>query len=212
MDDSRLERARDLYEQAVFGGDADAVGIAERELDAVEADLALARGRLLHARFLDGRVDDPRELVLFERATQLYQHLGDVRGESESLFWIGTYHQVVHGDHDTAWPLLERSYQLATQAGDELTMSYAVRHLGFAELAAGHTDRGRERLEESVRLRRDVGFAPGVAAGLVSLAELAAEGGDREQASKLLDEAEAVAGSCDARGVLRWVEEGRSQL
>jgi len=41
-----------LYESAVFGGNAEALSTGDRELDAVEADLALARGRLLHARFL----------------------------------------------------------------------------------------------------------------------------------------------------------------
>lgn len=43
--DGRIERARMLYENAVFGGNAGALAAAERELDAVEADLALARGR-----------------------------------------------------------------------------------------------------------------------------------------------------------------------
>ena len=41
--EDRIERARLLYERAVFGGDADALATADRELDAVEADLALAR-------------------------------------------------------------------------------------------------------------------------------------------------------------------------
>jgi thioredoxin-like negative regulator of GroEL len=36
----------------VFTGDAELVAAADRELDAAEADLAVARGRLMHARFL----------------------------------------------------------------------------------------------------------------------------------------------------------------
>jgi hypothetical protein len=50
--DVRLETRR-LYEGAVFGGDASGLAEAERYLSAVEGDLALARGRVLHARFLD---------------------------------------------------------------------------------------------------------------------------------------------------------------
>lgn len=50
MDDP-LERR--LYERAVFGRDASGLDEAERHLSAVEADLALACGRVLHARFLD---------------------------------------------------------------------------------------------------------------------------------------------------------------
>jgi hypothetical protein len=57
--DERIERSRLLYEQAIFTGDAGALTEADRELDAVEADLALARGRLIHGRFLAQRDSDP---------------------------------------------------------------------------------------------------------------------------------------------------------
>lgn len=210
--DERLERAKQLYEQAVFGGDVDAVAAAERELDGVEADLALIRGRILHARFLGGRLEDPRELELFERAANLYQQLGDVRGESQAQFGIGIVHQVIRGDTEAALPSLERSYELAQQAGDKLAISYAVRHLAFADMAAGRLDLARARFEESVRLRREVGFMPGVAAGLLALAELAAENGGREEALALLDEATTIAENSGARGILRWIDHARSQL
>jgi hypothetical protein len=138
--DNRIEQARLLYERAIFGGDASVLAIADRELDGVEADLALARGRVIHGRFLDQRdqdpqqlAEDPQELALFERAAKLYQMLGDVRGEGESLFWVGCFHQVVRRDNDTAVPILDRSYELATQVGDKQTMSEALRHLGIAE-------------------------------------------------------------------------------
>ena len=36
----------------------------------------LARGRLLHARFLDTGLEDAEELPLFERAAGLYQRIG----------------------------------------------------------------------------------------------------------------------------------------
>ena len=84
--DERIERARHLYERAVFGDDGGALETAERELDAVEADLALTRGRIAHARFLEGRDEDPDELPLFERAARLYGTLGDARGEAEASF------------------------------------------------------------------------------------------------------------------------------
>ncbi|MBM0206444.1 hypothetical protein JNW90_28145 [Micromonospora sp. STR1s_5] len=54
--DARLVRAQVRYEQAVFGGDAKSLDEAERDLTALDADVALARGRLLHARFLGARV------------------------------------------------------------------------------------------------------------------------------------------------------------
>jgi tetratricopeptide (TPR) repeat protein len=178
----------------------------------VEADLALARGRILHARFLDERTEDPAELSLFERAVELYQELGDAQGEAESLFWVGCFHQVVRSDDDTAVPSFERSCELATLAGDKLTTSYAVRHLAIAEHRAGQLDAARERLEESVRLRRELGFLSGVAANQVGLAYIAAAQNRRDDALALLDEAgiNAKAGAADA--ILREVEEARSNI
>jgi tetratricopeptide (TPR) repeat protein len=217
--EDRVERARLLYERAIFGGDASVLATADRDLDGVEADLALARGRVIHARFLERRnvdparlEEDPRELALFERAAQLYQALGDARGEGESLFWIGCFHQVVRRDGDAAVPILRRSCALAAQAGDKLTMSYALRHLGIAEHAAGRLDTARERLKESVRLRRETGFMPGVAANLVGLAYIAAADGRRSEALALIEEAGSIETASGADGIMRQVEEARTQL
>jgi hypothetical protein len=206
-----LDRANELYERAVFGGDADALTAAQDELDRVEADLALARGRILHARFLADRQEDPRERALFEHAVELYRRLGEVRGEAEACFWVGAFHQVVRGDGAAALPALRRSYALAREAGDSLTMSYAVRHIGFHAMEQGETDVARERLEESLRLRREVGFRPGIAAALVALAELSARS-DPERAATLLDEAAAEAEESGARGILRWIDAARAEL
>jgi tetratricopeptide (TPR) repeat protein len=212
MGDERLERARLLYERATFGGDRDALALATRDLDAVEADLALARGRILHAGFFETRREDPQELALFERARDLYRTHGDGRAEGEAQLWIGIFHQVVRGDEEAALPALERAHELATAAGDKLTESYVLRHLAFADQTAGRLARARERHEQSVRLRFELGFMPGVAAGLLALAELAAREGRREDAAGLLAEAEAIAGSSDAEGVRRWIEGARDAL
>jgi tetratricopeptide (TPR) repeat protein len=217
--DERIERARLLYERSIFAGDASALALADRELDAVEADLALARGRIIHGRFLEQRdeepeqpVGDPHELVFFERAAQLYQALGDLRGEAESLFWVGCFHQIVRRDNDTAVPVLERSCEIAAQVGDKLTMSDALRHLGIAEHAAGRPDKARERLQESVRIRREIGLMPGVAANLVGLAYIAAGQGRHDEALALAGEASAIAEASGAHRILRQLEELRTHL
>ncbi|MFI6779899.1 hypothetical protein [Micromonospora sp. NPDC050276] len=67
----------------------------------MDADVALARGKILHARFLDTGLEDAAELPLFERAAGLYWELGDARGEGESLFWVGTVHQVMTPDRES---------------------------------------------------------------------------------------------------------------
>ncbi|MEV6205738.1 tetratricopeptide repeat protein [Kitasatospora sp. NPDC051914] len=210
--DARIEQAQLLYERAVFGGDTGALATADLGLDAAEADLALARGRVIHARFLDERVENASELVLFERAAELYRKLGDVRGEGEALFWVGTFHQVVRDDTEAALPAFDRALDLATGADDRLTVSYVLRHLGFAEHMAGRLDEARRHLEESTRLRRELGFLPGVAANLIGLAHLAAQQERRDDAVSLLREATELAEATDAHGVMRWVAGARKEL
>jgi hypothetical protein len=152
--DERIAQSRLFYEQAIFTGDASALAAAGRVLDAVEADLALARGRVIHGRFLARRETDPGqarpdpdELALFDRALRLYQAQGDVRGEAESLFWAGCFHQVVSGDDEAALPLLDRSLELAAQAGDKATM---------AEARSGDHPPGRAGTRAAVRPRAAV--------------------------------------------------------
>ena len=210
--DDRVERAGVLYERAVFGGDASALATAEEDLDMVEATLALARGRIVHARFLVEGKEDADELSSFARAAQLFQKLGDRRGEGDALFWIGCFHQVVRQDNAAAVPLLERSRDLALQVGDQLTLSYALRHLGIAEHTAGRLDLARHLLEESVRLRREIGFMPGVAANLVGLAYIAAGEGRRDEALAMLEEASTIAQTSGAHGVSRSIEEAQNSL
>lgn len=118
---------------------------------------------------------------------------------------------MIRDDTQGALPALERSYQLAAAAGDKLTLSYAARHLGFADQAAGRFDAARARLRESVRLRREIGFMPGVAAGLLALAELTAEAGNQAAAAGLLDEAASVAAAAGARGIVQAVEQVRAR-
>ena len=217
--DDRIERAREVYERAVFGGDTSALVDAERGLDALEADAALARGLLLHARFQSAPADagslpaeDPAELPLFERALELYRALGDTRGEAEALFWIGCLHQFIRRDNETAVPYLERSCRLAAQTGDKPTWSEALRHLGIAAHAAGRLDEARERLEESSRLRREVGALPGVASNMIGLAYIAAAQDRRADAFATLDEADAIARAHGAHAILRHIEQARTQI
>jgi hypothetical protein len=196
----------------MFGGDAAALDRSDDALDAIEAPLSMARGKVLHVRFLNDREENNQELVLFERAADLYQRLGDVSGEADALFWVGCWHQVVKGDGVTGRPYFERSYELAKSVNDRMTMSYAIRHLGFDDKDAGHFDQARERLTESVTLRREIGFRPGEAAGLVALAYLAAETGDRATAFHHLDQAQSVAESCGAKAVSGWIEKARTLI
>lgn len=217
--DDRIAQAREAYEQAVFGGDTGALVDAERALDAVEADTALARGLILHARFQSASADarsssaeDPAQLPLFERALALYRALGDARGEAEALFWIGCLHQFIRRNDETAIPYLERSCRLAAETGDKPTRSQALRHLGIAAHAAGRLDEAREHLEESSRLRQEAGALPGVASNMIGLAYIAAAQGRRADAFATLDEAHAIASAHGAHAIVRHIEQARTRL
>lgn len=208
-----MEHVNELYEAAVFGGEKGAVAEANRELDAVEADVALARGKVLHAGYLADHQANPKQAELLERALTLYQALGDVRGEAEALFWLGTWHQVVREAYEEAVPCFQRSYELADSVGDKLTLSYATRHLAFAAEAEGRMEEAQERFEESVRLREELGFLPGLAAALLALGEFRRQRlGDREGALRLMDKARSTAEKCGAHGVLVWIGNARAQL
>ena len=215
--DERIDTAELLYERGVFGGESGALNSADTALDGVEADLCMTRGRVIHARFLESRskgepAENPRELELFTRAAELYRRTGDARGEGEAVFWVGTFHQVVRDDTETAIPSFRRALDLATRSGDRLTMSYALRHLGFAEHMAGDLDQARGLFEESTRLRREVGFLPGVAANLIGLAYVAAQQERPDEAARFLKEAEELSARTESHGVLRWAAEAREHL
>jgi tetratricopeptide (TPR) repeat protein len=219
--DGRVRQAGLLYEGAVFSGDIDLLAEADRGLDAAEAELAVARGRLMHTRFLL-RLDvdaaaaaaeaDPAELPLFERAVALYRALGDVRGEAGALFWVGCFHQVVGHDDATAVPVLERSLELASQTGDKAVMSEVLRHLGIAAHRSGDLETARRRLEESTRLRRETGQLPGAAANMIGLAYIAGAQGRSDDALALLAEASVIAQGSQAHRILQQAREARAEL
>ncbi len=210
--DDPLARADLLNEWALFAGDDDARRRAGDELGRAEALLALGRGRMVHAQYLAERKEDPRELELFERALELARSLGDRALEAQALFWVGLVHQVVRGDSPSSERFFQDSYDAAQELGDTLTMSYAARHLGFVDLDAGRAEAAWSRFEESVQLRRADGFLPGVAAGLLTLGEVAAEAGRYEQARELLLEARTLAEQVGAEPFLRRIEEALAEL
>jgi len=144
--DERIERSRLLYERALFQGDRAALVAAGRELDAVEADLTLARGRLIHGRFLEQRTADPdkaaedlRELARhlgiaehaagrldaarerLEESTRLRREAGSLPGVASNL--VGLIY-VAHGQgrHDDARGLAEEARTIAEAAGAHTIM------------------------------------------------------------------------------------------
>ncbi|MCF2533767.1 tetratricopeptide repeat protein [Yinghuangia soli] len=214
--DGRLERAKSRYERSVFSGEHSGLDQADRELDALEADLAMSRGRIRHARFLAERdadpVEDPAELPELERALALYRALGQTRGEADALLWIGLVHQVIRRDDATAVPYLEQSRDLAEQADEVETLAEALRHLGIAHHFAGRLQQARDDLTRSSELRRKAGRPAGVASNMIGLGYIAAAEGRRDDALQILAEADALARAADAHAIAARIEEARAHI
>ena len=210
--DDPLVRADLLNEQALFAGDAEARAAAGRELDRAEALVALGRGRILHAEFLATRERNANELALFERALASAVAVGDPLLEGWARLWIGLFHQVVDNDGGTARPFFEAAYAAGEAHGDRVLMSYATRHLAWEDEAAGDLERSWARWEASVELRRVEGFMPGVAAGLLTLGEVAAERGRPDDARRLLAEARELAERSNARAFLARIDAVLAEL
>lgn len=189
-------------------------------LDRLEANLSLARGRLIYEQYLRSGpggypapgADGSPALWFFRRAAQLYRELGEDEGEREALFWVGVGEQVLHRNYPAALEALGRSRKLAQASGDRLVLSAVERHLGFIDFLEGRPSEARRHLEESVRLRRELGFSAGVAMGLVALAELLHEGHQPDRARQLLEEATAIAKESRAKGALQAIEQARGEL
>jgi hypothetical protein len=71
--------------------------------------------------------------------------------------------------------------------------------LGIADHSAGRLNAAWARLEESVRLRREIGLWAGVAADQVGLIYIAAAQDRRDDALELAEEAYATAEACGGR-------------
>jgi hypothetical protein len=149
---------------------------------------------------------------LFERAALLYRTLGDIRGEAGALFWVGCFHQVIRRDNATAIPVLEQSLERASQAGDKAVMSEALRHLGIVAHASGDLGTARQRLEESTRLRREIGLLSGVASNMAGLAYMAAAQDRAGDALALISEGCAIARASQADRILRQLSEARERI
>lgn len=209
------EQAKQSYEDAVFAGDSTALERGDRELDAVEADLLLARGRLLHTRQQQSDADEHdgrTALELFERSAQLAEGLGDASRLAEALVWTGIAQQISGTDQDAAVASLERAAALAKESNAALTLSYALRHLGIAAHASGDLDGAQRHLTESTRLREQLGFRAGAAANLVGLAYVASAQDRGEEAKALLVRAERLARDSGADAVLATVHEAQRHL
>ncbi len=220
-----LHLARTLNDRATFGGQENvdaqrkalenALCYAEASGDASLLGAAWdSKGIAEHARFLNSdRAQEPaHELEFFERGLKYREQVGDARGLAESNFHLGLVYQVVRDDSKTGEPYFQRAYDLAKEANDAVMQSYAIRHLAYGHDVAGDYENARAGFQESLQLREQAGFLPGVAMAHVALGQFQAERGKHLQAREYLTTARTVLKELGATKRVEWIEQELSKL
>ena len=185
---------------------------AERASDArADADLAQYEGQVRYGEaFRNGDWETPR--VLFRAALAGRERLGDRRGVSESLFYLGlTFDQA--GEAEPAMKEYGRSRAIAEEIGDEALQSYTARHIGAILEQQGQLDAAYDHIARSVALRRTSRFLVTLPFALMQEADfLVRHRADFIRAMALLEEAIDVAGDADSTRALAAARRELAQL
>ena len=136
----------------------------------------------------DGR--DPRVIDdLASRARQLRADAPDVGRRAAATFYAGLIEDNLRGDSAAGEALFAEALSAAEEAGDRLTESEALRHLGYLASESGDTDQARRQWARSTELRQWAGAVPYVLSQLLMMAGLARDTGDTAGARTLAREA-----------------------
>ncbi|MGH3153541.1 MAG: hypothetical protein ACRDOB_22805 [Streptosporangiaceae bacterium] len=122
---------------------------------------------------------------LAARAARLRDAAPDSPHAAAATFYAGLIEDNLRGDSAAGRSLFARALTEAEQAGDELVISEALRHLGYHAGEAGHADQARQMWERSTELRQRAGAVPYVLSQQLLLAGLARDNGDRDAARVL---------------------------
>jgi tetratricopeptide (TPR) repeat protein len=189
---------------------------AERLARAAGDPLVLSEARMQLAR-LDYSAafetkDWKKPRAAFEGVLATREKLGDRRGISETLFYLGlTYEQ--DGLPDPAYERYAKSLAIAEGEKNIILESYVRRHMAGIQEERGELDAARKNIDLEVELRQRGGFLVGVPFALRHKADfVAAHGPGRAEAVKLLEEAAAAAEKCGSTRALYLVQTDLSRL
>lgn len=206
-DNDNLEKRQEAFDQAL--------SLAEPTKEAgLIGNIYDAMGFSLHAAYLAGdRSKEPEnELDFFERGLELRKTGGTIGQVAESLFHIGLVFDVIRQDYGQALAYHEEAYKLACEVDDKVIASYAIRHIGFARLAAEELAAARQALTESLDLREAAGFIPGTAFALAALAHMDALEGDKAMARSRLERSRIILESLGAVSRIAQIDQQIASL
>ena len=104
------------------------------------------------------------------------------------MVYAGVIEDNLRGDGAAARSEFASALTAAEEAGDELTASEALRHLGYQASEAGETGRARQMWERSTEQRQRAGAVPFVLSQQLLLAGLARESGDADAARAVAEQ------------------------
>ncbi len=174
-----LERGRALVAAGRFGEAAEVLAAALPKLRPGSGDAAHCLVQLARAQLGPGDVDAARESS--EQARDLFEELGDVRGQTTALRVLGNVYQELQREDDAA-AALTAGLAAAGRLGDVEERGACLVNLGLLELSRG-------RLEDATRWNRAaiaeferVGHRRGAAIAHANLADTLSRRGDLDGA------------------------------
>jgi hypothetical protein len=121
----------------------------------------------------DAAPPDPAVIAeLGTRAARLRDIAPSADERAWAAFYVGLIADVLRGDPSASREAYTQARTDAAVAGDNLALSYALRHLGYLDAQEGSAEAAREQLTQSLELRQRAGCVPHVLAQLLALAEL----------------------------------------
>jgi len=180
MNSGEWDRATSIFEDIIeFARTSD-----DREL--LAKNLNKLGWLYLHSRGPDEAEDT------YRRALRINEEIKDLRGQSESLYGLGTV--ATHkGEYDDALHLSARSKAEAGKLNDPKEVAKAVQLMGKIHSRAGNLAKGTECYEEFLRISRESGDKYDICTGLSLLGLNIEEMGNPGEALVLYDEAIGIA-------------------
>ena len=122
--------------------------------------------------------------ALLDEALSTYRSLGDVLGEANVFWGIGTQHFFARDDARAA-EAFESALALYRTLGDRTQEAWSLHMLGTARLRLGEIDLARGQLAAGLQMFMSAGDVAGVTLGLDDLAAVAVGDGDFVRAARL---------------------------
>ncbi|WP_371403068.1 hypothetical protein OHA10_34890 [Kribbella sp. NBC_00662] len=164
-------------------------------------DFAMLKLRKDYSAVLFGSGTDDGDLR--GRAQRLIADAPDDARRGAVAFYAGVMADNVYEQPEEAFAHYTTAYQLGEKAGDDLLMSYALRHLGDHAHTAGDLVLARQHWERSTELRQKVGHLLGALAQQTLLAVLLRDEGDAAGSRALATEVNRWATQVDLKFIVR---------